>query len=73
MGGPKYPLLMALRDGRVLHSAKWATEGKTVTTLCGKRGFAEAGTGLPFCQACAKRPNPQDQRSYISADRDTEK
>lgn len=63
MRGPRYPLTMALRDGRVRHSAKWSLEGKTIHTLCGKRGFAEAGAGLPFCQACAKRPNPQDQGS----------
>lgn len=66
MGESKYPLIMALRDGRVRHSAKWSTEGTTVLTLCGKRGFAEAGTHLPYCQACAKKPNPQDQRSYLT-------
>lgn len=67
MAGPKYPLLIALRDGRVRHSAKWITEGKTAQTLCGKRGFVEDRSGLPFCQACTKRPNPQDQRTYTTS------
>jgi hypothetical protein len=73
MRGPKYPLTIAIRDGRVQHSARWLTEGKTVITLCGKRGFADARAGLRFCQACAKRPNPQDQRSYLPPDSTTEK
>lgn len=62
--GPKYPLEVALRDGRVRHSAKWVKEGLTVVTLCRKRGFVSEGGGqLPFCRACLSRPNPQSQQS----------
>jgi hypothetical protein len=49
-------------------------ENLTVVTLCRKRGFVtQGGENLPFCRAYSNRPNPQDQRSYVTGDRDTEK
>jgi hypothetical protein len=64
MPGPKYPLSVALPGGRVRHTAKLVQDGPAVVTLCGKRGTPTGdGAHLGWCAACARRPNPQDQRS----------
>jgi hypothetical protein len=67
MPGPKYPLTVTLRGGRVKHNAKALPNGSQwVVTLCGKRGTPTGdGEGLGWCVACANKPNPQDQRSHI--------
>lgn len=60
----RYPLTVALPGGRVRHAARLAGDGPAVTTLCRKRGTPTGdGSGLPWCSACASRPNPQDQRT----------
>lgn len=60
---PRFPLLAALPGGRVQHAARLVGDGPAVTTLCQKRGTpAGDGTGLPYCRACAGRPNPISQQ-----------
>lgn len=64
MSGTRYPLTVALHGGHVRHSARIIGTGYLVTTLCGKRGEpADDGAGLPYCTACANRPNPIRQQS----------
>lgn len=65
----RYPITVALARGRVRHSARLISGGPNVATLCGKPGIPVGdGEGLPFCSACAKKPNPQDQRSYLAGE-----
>lgn len=60
----RYPLTVALPGGRVRHSARIIGTGYTVLTLCGKRGEPiDGGAELPYCTACANRPNPIRQQS----------
>lgn len=68
MSGPAYPLSVALPGGRVRHDAKLTNGGPYVVTLRRKRGVPISdGASMPYCSACAKRPNPWDQRSYLPA------
>ncbi|MEU2963356.1 hypothetical protein, partial [Streptomyces albidoflavus] len=61
---PRYPLLVGLPGGRVQHAAKLAADGEHVFTLCRKRGRPDGdGGGLPYCRACANRPNPISQQA----------
>jgi hypothetical protein len=63
MGTARYPLEIVLPGGRVCHSARIVGYGPTVVTLCRKRGTPEGdGHGLPYCRACAARPNPISQQ-----------
>lgn len=63
----RYPITVALARGRVRHAARLIGSGPNVATLCGKGGVPVGdGAGLPWCAACAKKPNPQDQRSILS-------
>lgn len=65
----RYPMVVALPGGRVRHAARLRGDGPTVTTLCGKPGIPVGdGEGLPYCSACAKKPNPQDQRTHLTAE-----
>lgn len=58
----KYPLTVAFERGRVFHSAR-EYNGRLVT-LCGARGTTVADPpSLPWCTACANKPNPIDNRS----------
>ena len=64
-GQPRYPLHVALPGGRVQHSARQLGNGTAVITLCRKRGTPTgAGDGLPYCRACASKPNPIPQQHY---------
>ncbi|RKN61888.1 hypothetical protein D7231_31960 [Streptomyces klenkii] len=61
----QYPLLVQLSGGRVRHYARPTRAGSSrVTTPCRKGGAAVGdGAGLPFCAACAARPNPISQQT----------
>jgi hypothetical protein len=62
----RYPITVALSKGRVRHAARLIAGGPSVATLCGKGGTPVGdGADLPWCSACAKKPNPQDQRTYL--------
>ncbi|MEU6647529.1 winged helix-turn-helix domain-containing protein, partial [Saccharomonospora sp. NPDC046836] len=64
MAEPRYPLLVGLPGGRVQDAAKLAADGEHVFTLCRKRGRPDGdGGGLPYCRACANRPNPISQQA----------
>lgn len=63
MALPRYPLVVALPGGRVRHAARLIGEGPSVNTLCRKRGTPTGdGASLPYCRACADRPNPISQQ-----------
>jgi hypothetical protein len=67
VAAPRYPLLVAFPWGRVRHQARLIGDGPAVTTLCRKRDTPTGdGAGLPYCAACLKRPNPQDNRTYTA-------
>jgi hypothetical protein len=68
MPGPKYPLLVVLPGGRVAHNAKPIGDGTRVSTPCHKSGVPTDTDprSVPPCAACVKRPNPIDQRSYLT-------
>lgn len=72
MADPQYPLLVALPGGRVQHAARPIGDGPAVVTLCRKRG-APTGNGdtLSYCRACLNRPNPQDNRTYITTPKES--
>lgn len=64
MSLPRYPLEVALPSGRVCHSARLVGAGPSVTTLCRKRGIPTGdGASMPYCAACAAKPNPQSQQA----------
>lgn len=64
MTAARYPLSVALPGGRVRHSARLVGDGPAVTTLCRKRGVPTGdGEGMPYCSACAARPNPISQQT----------
>lgn len=70
MADPKYPLLAALPGGRVQHAARIVGAGPAVVTLCRKRGTPTGdGSDLSYCRACQNRPNPQDNRTYITTEK----
>lgn len=65
-GEARYPLNVSLPGGRVQHSARLIGNGPAVNTLCRKRGTPTGdGAHLPYCRACAARPNPIPQQSAI--------
>ncbi|MFG2734421.1 hypothetical protein ACGFX7_06320 [Streptomyces harbinensis] len=60
---PRYPLMVQLPGGRVRHAAREGADGR-VFTLCRKAGRPVSdGSDLPYCRACADRPNPISQQS----------
>ena len=66
MSEPRYPLLVALPGGRVQHAARLIGTGPAVNTLCRKRGTPTGdGAGMPYCRACADRPNPINQQTAL--------
>ena len=69
MAGPRYPMTVVFKGGRVAHSARRISDDTlTVVTLCGKRGMPDPkSTANGWCKACLAKPNPQDQRSYGGA------
>jgi hypothetical protein len=65
----KYPLTVVFEGGRVRHSVREA-DGRLIA-LCGKRGTpVEDPKRRPWCAACAKKPNPIDQRTYLPKETD---
>lgn len=64
----RYPLQVTFERGRVQHSAR--EHNGRVITLCGARGTRiQDRPELPWCSACAKKPNPIDNRTYVSSGR----
>ena len=58
----RYPLMVTFERGRVQHSAR-EHNGRLIT-LCGATGVPVADPPpLPWCSACARKPNPINNRA----------
>lgn len=69
MAGPRYPMTVVFKGGRVAHAARRINNNDvTVVTACGKRGMPNPGSSAnDWCKACLSKSNPIDQRSYGGA------